>query len=133
MAIDELKERNDKRRMEAMALDFDKARAQREVEMNSHLGALDAEQQEYAQALNIVVQASIHKDGLPSQRKLEAFALNCEALAERLVSKRRVREWTETKALLDTQNYRSPRAAMVVAARRNGVALLTESPPIVKE
>lgn len=121
----------------AQAIDFDKAKANRRGLIDANLKVLGAEQVEDEQMLNIVVQAAIRKHGLPTDsgvfgRPIEAFALDCEKLSQRLVLAKRKREWSQVRDVMLGLNFREPNELHPAQAKRVGVELPTiELPTLV--
>ncbi len=129
-SIEEAKKRNEDRAINEAAAKMDRLKAEKSAITGAHLKQLAEEQAEDAQMVNIVVQAALGKVG----DKLNAdnpdrFASDCEALAHRLTTARRNREWTQIKAVLDAQNEREPNPVLRAAARRAGVELTFDEKP----
>lgn len=123
-ALAEQRERNEKRALAEAAAKLDAAKAQRDAIIGVHLKALEHEQAEDAQMLNLVVQKAIEQTGLPiDDTARKTFIENSEALAYSLTARRRLREAEQMKAMLDSLNARTPNEVMVATAKRAGVEL----------
>ncbi len=122
------KQREQENQLAAVAGQLDRAKAERSAQIQLHLQKLGEEQAEDERMLDVVVQAAVNADGIPGEGALEAFASRAEALAARLCTARRTREWSQVRKLFDELNARDPNIVMVHAAKRAGVELVPPAP-----
>lgn len=132
-SMDEARKRNEDRKISEAALKLDELNAKRNRIVGAHLKALEAEQTEDAQMLNLVVQKAIEFHGLLNVEKHPDFIVSCERLAYALTARRRTREQTQLKEMLVlAKPPELPNEVLVATAKRAGVELLEQLSPLVK-
>lgn len=119
--------RAEETRLKAAGKTLDELKAQRNHVIGLHMKALEHEQAEDAQMLNLVVQKAIEHHGLPPHGSVLEFVGLCETLAETLNKGRRHREAEQMKTLFDGLNAREPNEVIVASAKRAGVELSVAS------